>query len=160
MGGRSGRKQAELDLAGHGDVAFELRLLAAHGLVEACVFNRNGNLGGEGGEGAHLILMEEAGAGVLQVKNADDAALVKERDDQLGAGFRIHGEVTGILAHIGNVDGPPLADGSTDQTASDGKAARGGVGVAKAPGITGDEGFAFLVEEHDGEHLVVDEAAE
>ena len=32
--------------------------------------------------------------------------------------------------------------------------------VAEAPGVAGDEGFAFLVEEHDGEHLIVDEAAE
>ncbi len=32
--------------------------------------------------------------------------------------------------------------------------------VAEAPGVAGDEGFAFLVEQHDGEHLVVDEAAQ
>ena len=36
----------------------------------------------------------------------------------------------------------------------------GSVGVAEAPGVAGDEGFALLVEQHDGEHLVVDEAAE
>jgi len=30
----------------------------------------------------------------------------------------------------------------------------------EAPAIAGDEGFALVVEEHDGEHLVVDEAAE
>ena len=36
----------------------------------------------------------------------------------------------------------------------------GRVGVAEAPGVAGDERFAFLVEQHDGEHLVVDEAAQ
>jgi hypothetical protein len=43
-GGRGGRQQAELDLAGHGDVALELRFLAADGLVEAGVFNGDGHL--------------------------------------------------------------------------------------------------------------------
>ncbi len=31
--------------------------------------------------------------------------------------------------------------------------------VAEAPGVSGDERVALLVEKHDGEHLVVDEAA-
>ena len=31
--------------------------------------------------------------------------------------------------------------------------------VAEAPGVTRDERLAFLIEEHDGEHLIVDEAA-
>ena len=89
--GRGGRQQAELDLAGHGDVALQLALLAADGLVEAGVLNGDGDLRGEGGEHALVVLIEEVGAGVFQVENADDAAFVKERDDQLGAGFGIHG---------------------------------------------------------------------
>ena len=44
MRGRVGRQQAELHLAGHGDVALELALLAADGLVEAGVFNGDGDL--------------------------------------------------------------------------------------------------------------------
>jgi hypothetical protein len=33
------------------------------------------------------------------------------------------------------------------------------MGVTEAPGVARDEGFALVVKEHDGEHLVVDEAA-
>ena len=47
-----------------------------------------------------------------------------------------------------------------DEAAVDGNAAHGRVNVAEAPGVTRDEGLAFLIEQHDGEHLVVDEAAE
>ena len=32
--------------------------------------------------------------------------------------------------------------------------------VAEAPCVAGDERLAFFVEQHDGEHLVVDEAAQ
>ena len=160
MGGCGGRQQAELDLAGHGDIALQLALLAADGLVEAGIFDGDGDLGGEGGEDAHLLFMEEGGAGVFQVENADDAALVKERNDQLRAGFRVHGEVARVFADVGNIDGAPLADRSADQAFIDGKTAGGGVGVAKPPCVAGDEVFALFVEEHDGEHLVVDESAE
>ena len=32
--------------------------------------------------------------------------------------------------------------------------------IAEAPGVAGDERFALVIEQHDGEHLVVDEAAQ
>ncbi len=155
-----GGQQAQLHLARHGDIALQLCLLAADGLVEAGVFNADGDLGGEGGQYALMLFMEEAGAGVFEVQNADDAALVKERDDQLGAGFGVDGEVARVVADIGNIDVAPLADRGADQAAGDGQAAQGGLGVAEAPGIAGYEGLALLVQKHDGEHLVVDEAAQ
>ena len=54
--GRVGREQAELHLAGHGDVALQLALLAANGLVEARVFDGDGDLRGERGEHALVLL--------------------------------------------------------------------------------------------------------
>ena len=78
-------QQAELDFAGHGDVALELLLLALDGLVEARVFNGDGDLRGHGGEGAHVVFIEEGGARVFEIEDADDAVLVEERNDELGA---------------------------------------------------------------------------
>jgi hypothetical protein len=95
-------------------------LLAADGLVEAGIFNGDGDLRGEGGEHALVLFIEEAGAGVLEVEDADDAALVKEGHDQLGAGLRVHGQIARVLADIGDIDGTPLADRRADQAAGDG----------------------------------------
>ena len=91
MRGRVGRQQAELHLARHGDVAFQLALLAADGLVEARVLDGDGDLRGQRGQHALVLFIEEAGARVFQVEHADDAALVEERHDQLGAGLGVHG---------------------------------------------------------------------
>jgi len=153
-------KQAELDLAGHGDVALQLSFLATDALIETGVLNRNGDLGGKRCKHALVLFIEEAGARVLEVEDADDAALVKQRDDQLRAGLGVHGEVAGIFAHVGHIDGTPLADRCANQSAVDGDAAHGGMDCAESPAIAGDEGFTAVVEEHDGEHLVIDEAAE
>ena len=43
---RGGRQQSELNLAGHGDIALQLPLLAADGLIETGVFDRDSHLGG------------------------------------------------------------------------------------------------------------------
>ena len=158
--GGVGRQQAELHLARHGDVALELPLLALDGLVEARVLNGDGDLRGQGGQHALVLFIEEAGARVFEVEHADDAAFVEERHDQLGARLGIHGQIARILAHVGNVDGAPLAHRRAHQAAGDGDAAHGRVRVAEAPGVARDERLAFLVEQHDGEHLVVDEAAQ
>jgi len=160
MGGSLAREETELDLAGHGDVFFELGFLAANGLVEARVFDGDGNLAGEGGEDALVLVVEGVGAGVFEIENADDAALVEEWHDEFGACLGIHFEIAWVFGDVGDVDETPLADGGADEAGRDGKAAERRVGVAEAPCIARDEGFALFVEEHDGEHLVVDEAAE
>ena len=157
--GRGRRQQAKLNLASHGDVALELRLLAADSLVEAGIFNGDGNLCGHRGQRAHVPIVKEPGAGVFQVEHADDAAFIKQRHDQLGAGFRVHRDVTRVFADIVDIDGAPLSNRRAHQAGGDGNAARRDVRVAEAPRVTGDEGLAFVVEQHDGEHLVVDEAA-
>ena len=90
---RRGRQQAQLHLAGHGNVFLELPLLALDGLVEAGVLDGDGDLRGEGGEHALVLFVEVAGAGVFQVEDADDAALVEERHDQLGARLGVHLQV-------------------------------------------------------------------
>ena len=148
-----------MHFAGHGDVAFKLSFLAADGLVEAGVFNGDGDLRTEGRQHALVFFIEEGGAGMFEVEHADYAALVEERHNELRAGLGVHRQVARILVDFGHVDGSPLTHGRAHQAAVDGNTARGGVGVAESPDVAGDERFALLVEQHDGEHLVVDEAA-
>ena len=157
--GRGGEK-AKLDFAGHGDVALELLLLPPDALVETRVFDGDGDLRGHGGEGADVIFVEEGSARVFEIEYADDSFFVEERDDEFGARFGVHGEIALIFADVGNVDGTPLADGCADEAGGDGDAAQGRLRIAEAPGVAGDERLAFVVEKHDGEHLVIDEAAE
>ena len=107
--GSLGWQQAELHLAGHGDVLLKLALLAVHGLVEARILDGDGDLRAEGGEHALVLFIEEAGAGVFEIEHADDAALVEERDDELGASLGIHRQVARIFVDVGNIDGTPLA---------------------------------------------------
>ena len=95
--GRRRRQQAQLHLARHGHVSLELALLRAHRLVEARILNGDGDLRGQRGEHALVLFIEEAGARVLQIENADDPALVEERHDQLGAGLGVHGQVARVL---------------------------------------------------------------
>ena len=37
---------------------------------------------------------------------------------------------------------------------------KGACAITESPGVACDERLAFVVEKHDGEHLVIDEAAE
>ena len=158
--GGCGGQQAELHFARHGDVALELLLLALDRLVEARVFNGDGDLRGQGGERAHVVFVEEAGARVLQIEHADDAVFVEERHDELGARLGIHREIALVLAHVGNIDRTPLAHRRADQPAGDGDAAHGRVRIAEAPCVARDQRLPLFVEQHDGEHLVVDEPAQ
>ena len=107
-----------------------------------------------------MVLVEEGSARVFEIEHSDDALFIEERNDEFGARFRIHREIALIFAHIGNIDGTPLAHGCADEPAGDGDAAHGRLRIAEAPCIARDQSVAFFVEKHDGEHLVVDEPAQ
>ena len=97
---------------------------------------------------------------MFEIEDADDSAFVEEGDDEFGAGLGVHWKIALVFAHVGHIDGTPLAYRCADEASGDGDAAHGRLRVAEAPGIAGDERLAFLIEKHDGEHLVIDEAAE
>ena len=159
-GRRHGRQQAQLDFAGHRDVALQLRLLRAHRLIELRILDGDGHLRGQRGQHTLMLFIEEARAGVFQVEHADDAPLVEERHNQLRAGLRIHRHVTRVFAHIGHVHQPPLAHRRAHQPAGDGQAAQRRLRRAEAPGVTRNQRLAFFVQQHDGKHLVVDQPAQ
>ena len=106
---------------------------------------------------ALVLFVEERRLRVLQVEHADDAAFVEQRHNQLRARLGIHGDVARILAHVGHVDQPPLAYRRAHQSAADGNAPHGRMRVAESPRIARDQRLAFFVEQHDREHLVVDQ---
>src|SRR5437879_4392954 len=76
--------------------------------------------GGEGGEGALVVFVEVVDAGVFEVEDADDVALVDEGDGELGAGLGVLGDVAGVFAGVGDEDGfAELGGGADDALAED-----------------------------------------
>ncbi len=62
-------------------------------LVEARVRDGDGDLRGQRGESALVVLVVVVDASVLEVDHADDLAFVDERDGQLGASLRVGRDV-------------------------------------------------------------------
>ncbi len=86
-------KEAQLDLAGHVEVALHALLFFVDALVETGVGDGDGDLRGEGGEGALVVFVVVVDAGVFEVDDADDVALVDEGNGELGAGLGVFGDV-------------------------------------------------------------------
>ena len=61
-------KQAELQLVGQGQVAFQTLLLPRNLFVEPGILDGDGDLGGQGGQRALVIFGEVAAAGVLKIE--------------------------------------------------------------------------------------------
>ena len=78
-------QQAQLHLARHGEVVLQALLLLGDALVEPGVFDGDGDLRGERGDGALVVFVEVVGAGVLDIEHADDFAFVDERHGHLRA---------------------------------------------------------------------------
>ena len=68
--------------------------------VEAGVGDADGDLRGEGGEGALVVFVVVVDAGVLEVEDADDLALVDEGNGELGADLGVRFNIAGALAGV------------------------------------------------------------
>jgi len=158
--GWGGWKKSQLDLARHFEVALHALFLFVNALVEAGVGDGDGDLRGEGGEGALVVVVEVADAGVLEVDDADDVALVDEGDGQLGAGFGVFGDVAGIFADIRGENRGSLGGGGADEAMAGRDVALAGDALAVAGAEAMLEVFGASVPEQDGEHLEVDDALE
>ena len=73
---RNGRQQAQLNFARHRDITLKLRLLAANSLVEPRVLNRNRHLCGQRSEHMLVLVIEKAGARMLQISGTINSARV------------------------------------------------------------------------------------
>ena len=160
MRSRGRGQQAQLHLTCHGDIAFKLTFLGADSLVQPGVFNCDRYLCGQRRQYALMFFREEMGACVFQVEHADDAALVKERHHQLGSGLLVHGQIARVLAYIRDIHVAPFTHRCAHQSAVHGDAAQWRMGGTEPPCVAGDQRFTLLVQQHDGEHLVIDEAAQ
>ena len=124
--GRAGRHEAKLDLASHLEVALHALLFFVDALVEPRIRDGDGDLRGEGAECALMVVVEVVDAGVLEVEDADDLALVDERDSELGACLGVDDDVARILADIGGEDRlAELRGGADDALAERRRCARG-----------------------------------
>ena len=97
--------EAELNLTRHVEVALHTLLFLVDALVEASVGDADRDLRGESGEGSLVVLVVVVDAGVLEVEDTDDFALVDKRDGEFGAYFGIGFYVTWILTDVGCEDG-------------------------------------------------------
>ena len=132
-GGR-GRHEAELDLAGHLEVALHALFFLVNALVEAGVGDADGYLSGEGAEGLLVVLVEVVDAGVLEVEDADDLAFVDEGDGELGADLGDGLDVAGIFADVGDEDGFAELGGDADDADAEGDGAVADDALAVAGG--------------------------
>ena len=129
-------------------------------LVEAGVGDADGDLRGEGGEGALVVFVVVVDAGVFEVEDADDLSFVDKRDGELGAGLGVFGDIAGVFADVGREDGLALLGGEADESDAEGDGALAGDAFAVAGGEAVLELFGALVPEEDGEHVEVDDAFE
>src|SRR2546427_2284882 len=107
--GRNRPQQGGLDALGGLQVALHAGLVAGHVLVEAGVFERNGQVRGENGKGLDVLLGEVVELRALQVQDADDAALVHHGNGELGTRLGVDLDVARVCGHIGHQHG--LAQG-------------------------------------------------
>ena len=155
-----GGHESELDLASHLEVALHALLLLVDALIEAGVGDADGDLRGEGTEGALVVLVVVVDAGVLEVEDADDFALVDEGDGKLGADLGVGFDVAGVFADVGGEDGLAQLGGGADEAFAEGDGALAGDALAEAGGEAVLEELVALVPQEDGEHVEVDDALE
>lgn len=93
-----------MDLTSHLEVALHALLFFVDALVETCVGDADGYLRGQSGECALVILVVVVDSSVFEIEDADDLALVDERDGEFGADFGVGLDVAGIFADVGGED--------------------------------------------------------
>ena len=152
------RQQTKLHLARHGQVVLQPLLLLGDALVEAGVFDRDGNLRGECGDGALVVFVEVIGAGVLDVEHADDLALVDQRHRHLGARLGVDHVIARIFADVTDQHCAALRDRRVHQAAIERNLLVGNIALAEAHAILALQHLVLFVQQPDGEHVVVDQA--
>src|SRR5437899_6949663 len=104
-----------------------------------------------------MVFIEVATPRVLKIKHAEHVVLVDERDAELGASLGIDLDVAMIFADIRHENGAPLGDCRSDQAASARDIVFDLDVLLEPHRKTVNQLFLFLVEQKDGEHLVIDQ---
>ena len=129
-------------------------------LVEPRVRDGDRDLCGERGEGALVVFGVVVDARVFEIEDADDLALVDERNGELRAGLGVLGDVARVFADVGGEDGLAQLGGGADDALAESDVALAGDAFAVAGGEAVLELLGAVVPEEDGEHLEVDDALE
>ena len=158
--GRTRGHEAELDLAGHLEVALHALFFLVDALVEPRVGDADGDLRAEGGERALVVIVVVVDAGVFEVEHADDFAFVDQRDGEFGANLGVGLDVAGIFADVGSEDGLAQLGGGADEAFAESDDALADDAFAEAGAEAVLEVLGAVVPEEDAEHLEVDDALE
>ncbi len=158
--GRGLGQQLLLDLPRGGQVLGHAPLVLLQPAVEAGVLQRDGQRGGEGGDGVLVLRGEGVVAGALQVQDAHQPVLDEHRHRQLRAhGLVKHAlDVARVELHVGHPQGlAQRRGGAADPFAQGEGGDRAHARSVAVDGELGLEQLALVVPQHDGEDVVVDE---
>src|SRR5258708_4457997 len=153
----TGRQKMMLYFARHRQITLHALLFFGQAFIEAGIFNRGGDLGAERADDADVVLGEVSAACMLQVQHTDHFILVDERDHQLRPGLRIQVDVTRIFAYIRDHDRLTLLRGGSHQAASDRDVVLEMYPLFEAQRKPVDQLCPGLVEQKNGEPLLVDD---
>ncbi len=112
---RHRRQQPQLHLPCHLQIALHPLLFLVDALVQIGIRNRDGDLRGQRGQRALVILVVVVHPRVFQVDDADHLALIDQRSRQLGARLRVLNQVARLPAHIRSQNRRTLERRGADQ---------------------------------------------
>src|SRR5882757_9458289 len=148
--------EAKLDLAGHLEVALHALLFLVDALVEARVGDADGDLRGQSGEGALVVVVVVVDAGVFEVEDADDLAFIDEGNGELGADFGVGFDVAGVFADVGSENRFAELGGGADKAFAKSDDSFADDALAEAGGEAVLEVLIAVVPEKDAEDLAGD----
>src|SRR6516162_4955915 len=122
VAGGHGPKQSALNALGSLKIALRASFVFGNLLVEAGIFEGNGEIGGEDGKRLNVLLGEIVELRALEVEHADDLALMQHGNREFRARLRVHKEVALVHGDIGNEYGFTQGCGRTDNAFAGGDA--------------------------------------
>src|SRR5208283_760757 len=158
IAGGHGTKQRALDALGGLEVALEAGFVFGNLLVEACVFQRDGEIRGEDGKGLNVFLGKVVELRTFQIEDADDFALVQHGNRELRAGLGIHEEVAFVGGDVGNEHRFTQGCGSANDAFAGGDPQLSLDPLAVLDVEPVAKNFLLFVVEHDADNLIVDDA--
>src|SRR6266403_443159 len=133
---RAVRKEAALNLARHVEILLETKLRVARFLIEAGVFERDGDIGAQRGKHALVLQSEGVGLRAFKIENSDEPVAQQKRHDELGTHLNaaLAADVARIIRDVIDSQNTPLACGRSREPLVERYARARGKGIAAAHG--------------------------
>src|SRR6266403_383955 len=154
---RAVRKQAALNLARHVEILLETKLRVARFLIEAGVFERDGDIGAQRGKHALVLQSEGVGLRAFKIENSDEPVAQQKRHDELGTHLNaaLAADVARIIRDVIDSQNTPLACGRSREPLVERYARARGKGIAAAHGKNALQMLRLLVPEHDTKDVIL-----